>query len=120
MALLGHKQKTLLINNATMVRKKSNKTVGRASAFTGEKLDWLLSWEDDFRTMERGKFYDEVSKTFLTCYGYDLPVEGNIPGTIEEWEPKNRKEGLVGEELAKENDFQENERKALRSVRHFS
>ncbi|KAJ7836065.1 hypothetical protein B0H14DRAFT_2589927 [Mycena olivaceomarginata] len=66
----------------------------------------------DIRCLRSGTY---CVKDFLTRYGYDLPVEGNIPGTMEEWGPKNRKEGLVGEELAKENDFQENERKALHS-----
>ncbi|KAJ7795990.1 hypothetical protein B0H14DRAFT_2620397 [Mycena olivaceomarginata] len=42
------------------------------------------------------------------------PFDANIEGSIEDWQPVNRKLGLTGEELATENDFQEATRKALR------
>jgi hypothetical protein len=111
--------KVLGINNATsaMGRKKTGNPVGRVSAFSGEKLDWLLSFENDFRTMDRSKFYNDVTKKFLTRYGYDLGFEENVPGDIQDWEPVDRKVGLDREELAKENDFQEGVKTALRKVR---
>jgi glycerol kinase len=46
--------------------RKTGKLLGRESAFSGEKLEWLLQFEEDFRTMERGAFYDMVVKKFLT------------------------------------------------------
>ncbi|KAF8200625.1 hypothetical protein K438DRAFT_1758827 [Mycena galopus ATCC 62051] len=64
--------------------------------------------------MARGQFYDDVTKQWLTRYGYNLGVEENVEGRIDDWEPVNRKEGLTGEELAKENDFQDGAKKALR------
>ncbi|KAF8197308.1 hypothetical protein K438DRAFT_2119892 [Mycena galopus ATCC 62051] len=57
--------------------------------------------------------YDDVTKQWLTQYGYDLGIEENVEGRINDWEPVNRKEGLTGEELAKENDFQDRVKKAL-------
>jgi hypothetical protein len=55
----------------TMGRRKNGKPPGCESAFSGEKLEWLLTFEEDFRFMECGAFYDEVMKKFLTRYGYD-------------------------------------------------
>ncbi|KAJ7922764.1 hypothetical protein B0H13DRAFT_1865601 [Mycena leptocephala] len=98
-----------------MGRRKTGKLPGRESAFSGEKLEWLLQFEEDFRTMERGAFYDMVVKKFLTRYGYDLAVGDNVPGDIEDWVPADRKAGLNVEELAEENDFQDVARKALRA-----
>ncbi|KAJ7248271.1 hypothetical protein B0H12DRAFT_1072714 [Mycena haematopus] len=98
-----------------MGRRKNGKPVGRGSAFAGEKLEWLLTFENDFRTLARGSFYNSVTKQWLTWYGYDLPIEDNVPESVDDWEPVNRKEGLSGEALAKENDFQEAVRKNLRT-----
>jgi hypothetical protein len=102
-----------------MGRKRTGKTVGRESAFNGEKLDWLLSFETDFRTMDHTKFCNDVTKKFLTRYGYDLAFEENIAGNIDDWEPEDRKKGLSGDELRVENDFQESVKKALRTVSIF-
>jgi hypothetical protein len=97
-----------------MGHRKTGKLPGRESAFSSEKLNWLLEFEDEFRTMERGAFYDNVVKKFLTRYGYDLAVGNNVPGDIEDWVPVNRKAGLNPEQLAEENNFQDSARKALR------
>jgi hypothetical protein len=110
------KQSTKQREYSSMGRKKTGKTVGRESSFQGEKMEWLLTFENDFRTMGRTAFYDDISKKFLMRYGYDLPFEANVEGSIEDWQPVNRKLGLTGEELAAENDFQEATRKALRLV----
>jgi hypothetical protein len=99
-----------------MGRKKTGKPPGRISGFAGEKLEWLLTSENDFRTRPRGEFYDDITKQFLTRYGYDLGFEENVPGDIDAWVPVDRKAGLTGEELKKENDFQESRKKELRGV----
>ncbi|KAJ7433755.1 hypothetical protein B0H11DRAFT_2259129 [Mycena galericulata] len=97
-----------------MARKKKGGAPGRAGAFSGEKLTWLESFESEFRTQERGAFYDDVSKRFLKRYGYDLPVEDNVEGDVEAWTPVDRKAGLTGEALAEENAFQADALKKLR------
>jgi hypothetical protein len=60
--------------------------------------------------------YDDVTKQFLTRYGYDLPFEENVPGEIDAWSPVNRKEGLSGERLDAETNFEDEKRKELRGV----
>ncbi|KAJ7181655.1 hypothetical protein C8R43DRAFT_941468 [Mycena crocata] len=87
---------------------------GRASAFQGEKLLWLLGLENEWRTTDRTAFYDKITKLFFARYGYDLPIEENVPGDISNWTPVNRKLGLTPEQLVVENDFQEEKRVALR------
>ncbi|KAJ7867307.1 hypothetical protein B0H13DRAFT_1897609 [Mycena leptocephala] len=62
----------------------------------------------------RSEFYDDITKQFLTRYGYDLGFEENVPGDIDAWVPVDRKLGLTGEELKKENDFQESRKKESR------
>jgi hypothetical protein len=99
-----------------MGHKKNGKPPGRTSSFTDEKLAWLVTWENDFRTRPRGNFYDDVTKQFLTRYGYDLPFEDNVPGEIDAWSLVNRKEGLSGERLDAETNFQDEKRKELRGV----
>ncbi|KAJ7812565.1 hypothetical protein B0H14DRAFT_3478733 [Mycena olivaceomarginata] len=44
--------------------------------------------------MDRTKFYNDVTKKFLTRYGYDLAFKENIAGNIDDWEPEDRKKGL--------------------------
>ncbi|KAJ7180065.1 hypothetical protein C8R43DRAFT_1117413 [Mycena crocata] len=97
-----------------MARKAKGTATGRASAFQGEKLLWLLSLETEWRTTESTAFYDKLPKLFFLRYGYDLPVEKNVPGDIEDWKPVDRKLGLNAEQLQVENDFQEEKRVALR------
>ncbi|KAJ7496058.1 hypothetical protein B0H11DRAFT_1910322 [Mycena galericulata] len=98
-----------------MGRKKNGNAPGRSSSFKGEKLEWLESFEEEFRTLPRGKFYDDISKRFLARYGYDLPVDDNVPGDVEDWVPENRKAGLSGEELQAESDFQDEALQKLRT-----
>jgi hypothetical protein len=45
-------------------------------------------------------------------YGYDLGFEENVPGDIDVWVPVDRKAGLTGEELKKENDFRKVRRRS--------
>ncbi|KAJ7467750.1 hypothetical protein B0H11DRAFT_1921238 [Mycena galericulata] len=98
-----------------MPRKKNGNAPGRSSSFQGEKLAWLETYEEEFRIIARGKFYDDITKRFLRRYGYDLPVEDNAPGDVEDWVPVNRKAGLTGDELRAENDFQDEAFKKLRT-----
>ncbi|KAJ7073547.1 hypothetical protein B0H15DRAFT_957080 [Mycena belliarum] len=98
-----------------MARKKNGKAPGRASHFQGEKLEWLESFEDEFKNDERKTFYDRISKLFLARYGYDLAIADNVEGSVDEWVPRDRKEGLEGAELEEENMFQEKTLKAVRA-----
>ncbi|KAJ7211680.1 hypothetical protein GGX14DRAFT_564910 [Mycena pura] len=90
-----------------MGRKPKGVPPGRTSDFTGEKLEWLMGFEDEFYARNHSDLYDDVTKQFLKRYGYDLQFNENVPGSIDDWEPVNRKAGLMDEELAAENDFQE-------------
>ncbi|KAJ6514721.1 hypothetical protein DFH09DRAFT_1332850 [Mycena vulgaris] len=94
---------------------KTGKPQGRVSAFQGEKLTWLESFEDNFHITKRTSFYNSISKNFLVRYGYDLSFVENVPGAIAEWAPVDRKAGLDREELAVENNFQEQTRVSLRA-----
>ncbi|KAJ7181399.1 hypothetical protein C8R43DRAFT_941243 [Mycena crocata] len=100
-----------------MPRKAKGTGPGRASKFQGEKLEWLLAWEDEWRTTDdRGAFYNKVTKLFCQRYGYDLAFEVNIEGSLDDWIPVDRKAGLSGDLLIAENDFQEDKRAALRTI----
>ncbi|KAJ7225298.1 hypothetical protein GGX14DRAFT_386215 [Mycena pura] len=98
-----------------MGRKRKGVPPGRASDFSREKLQWLMGFEDDFRAKDHSGLYNDVTKQFLKRYGYDLPLHENIPGSIDDWNPMNRKSGLTDEELAAENDFQDEIYRALRT-----
>ncbi|KAJ7078701.1 hypothetical protein B0H15DRAFT_804724 [Mycena belliarum] len=98
-----------------MGRQRTGKPPGRVSHFQDEKLAWLEAAENDFRSEDRSTFYDNITKKFLARYGFDLPVTENVPGDIEDWVPRNRKEGLDGEALEAEKLFQDDARKKLRT-----
>ncbi|KAJ7708876.1 hypothetical protein B0H17DRAFT_1124670 [Mycena rosella] len=99
--------------------KKTDRAPGRESAFKGEKLEWLESFEADFRKSgnqgeDRGAFYNDISKKWLTRYGYNVPFTQNVEGDMATWTPVNRKIGLTGDVLTLENNFQESTGKILR------
>ncbi|KAJ7198725.1 hypothetical protein GGX14DRAFT_401743 [Mycena pura] len=97
-----------------MGRRRKDVPPGRTSDFSGEKLQWLMGFEDDFHARNHSSLYNDVTKQFLKRYGYDLPFDENVPGSIDDWNPVNRKAGLTDEDLAKENDFQDEVYRALR------
>jgi hypothetical protein len=107
-------------DNLRMGRKPNGKPRGRAPGFSGEKLDWLLGMESDFRTQNRSQFYDGAVKKFFIRYGRDLGFEQNISGNIEDWEPRDRRAGLTGTELEEELEFEANQNKTLRAVSPLS
>ncbi|KAJ7186596.1 hypothetical protein C8R46DRAFT_1206600 [Mycena filopes] len=88
------------------MRQPSGKAQGRESAFQGEKLQFLEGYKEDFLTRPRGAFYDDITKQFVTRYGYDLGVEKNVEGPIDAWIPVDRKAGLTQAELVVENNWQ--------------
>ncbi|KAJ7605012.1 hypothetical protein FB45DRAFT_1149661 [Roridomyces roridus] len=105
-----------------MGQQKTGKRPGRPSGFQGEKLKFLKSFEADFHTPDRGPFYDDVTKKFISRYGIDLPftwhdavsggtllVTQNVDGDIEDWKPVDKREGLTGDAL-------EDEKKHYREV----
>ncbi|KAJ7609961.1 hypothetical protein FB45DRAFT_876173 [Roridomyces roridus] len=92
-----------------MGRMKTGKRPGRPSGFQGEKLKFLESFESDFHTPDRGPFYDDVTKKFISRYGIDLPFTQNVDGDIEDWKPVDKREGLTGDAL-------EDEKKHYREV----
>ena len=56
------------------------KAQGRHNAFSGAKLDFLVSFKDQFiNSTDRGGFYTLVTKGFTQRFGYDLATEAN-PG----------------------------------------
>ncbi|KAJ7191706.1 hypothetical protein GGX14DRAFT_578730 [Mycena pura] len=97
-----------------MGRKPKGKPVGRQPGFSGEKLEWVCSFENDWRTRDHGLVYSDITKQWFVRYGYDLDFEKNVPGKIDDWVPGNRREGLTGEALEEEKQFEEKKQKELR------
>jgi hypothetical protein len=99
-----------------MGRKPTGRLPGRSSAFTGEKLEYLLTKEKDFRTLPRSQFYDDVTKGFIVRYGFDLAWEENIPGMIEDWSVVDAKACLSGDELEERKQLEDKKFQELRDV----
>lgn len=62
-----------------MTRPKANpKPPGRRSAFSGEKLEFLETYKDEWlRLHDHQGLYTLVVKRFFLRFGYDLPLDKN-------------------------------------------
>ena len=58
------------------------KRPGRQNAFSGEKLEFLEGYKDQFLdSRDRTGFYTVVAWDFIEKFGYNFPVQGNpAPG----------------------------------------
>jgi len=51
---------------------------GRQNAFSGVKLELLVSYKDQFlNSTDHGGIYTLAAKAFIQQFGYDLPIEEN-------------------------------------------
>jgi hypothetical protein len=57
---------------------KKSQGPGRNNTFSGVKLEFLETFKDQFLgSLDRGAFYELVSKEFIEKFGYDLPIGDN-------------------------------------------
>lgn len=66
-----------------MGRKKNGNPTGRSNSFKGTKLIFLESYKDEFLEAyksDAGPFYSKIAGLFILKYGFDVPINDNIPG----------------------------------------
>ena len=68
--------------NGNKKKKGEKQKQGRPNAFSGEKLEFLAAFKDQFLdSHDRKGFYSMVARGFIEKFGYDLSLQGNLgPG----------------------------------------
>ena len=68
------------MTRASKAKAGGKKSQGRHNAFSGAKLEFLVSFKDQFiNSTDRSGFYTKVTQGFTQQFGYDLAIEAN-PG----------------------------------------